>query len=367
MSARKLPARHPASFFPQDRPSIIGMTANYCDQMSRKSSVKISGNDRYIDGVPLLEWGKWRDCTYCGALLVLMNTMGICATYEEIMGLTASAFRFSMSRDWDPSSTLLQVGINAEKNCSSYFGLEAYEVEDERMREYRAIHSISKGIPLLICGGRYSPEWSLVTGYESAQDVPHFFGRSYFDYQGASAEEVFTENQYFLADHYPGEYPSSLFHLYDRQCSPKEFTMALRTALEMCLSMFQQPENERLYFGYDAYEFAAASLEKNEYANIRHHFISLLDARRAAYVFLAQSARNLTGDLQTGLATASAQYKEMFDLLSNILPYRDLNQGKFDGELSPSLRKRLAKTLRKMSELERKVRHTIGRVLDQWE
>ena len=88
-------------------------------------------DEHFIDGVPLLEWGKWRDCTYAGSVTTLFSTMGIGATYEQIMGLSASAFRFALNDEWNPSSTMLQVGINSEDNCNRCFGVEVYEIEDK--------------------------------------------------------------------------------------------------------------------------------------------------------------------------------------------------------------------------------------------
>jgi len=61
------------------------------------------GNGRYIDGAAALGWDiPWRNCTYSGCAALLLNTMGIDVTYEQIMGLTGSCFRASMAYGWDP-------------------------------------------------------------------------------------------------------------------------------------------------------------------------------------------------------------------------------------------------------------------------
>ena len=41
------------------------------------------------------------------------------------------------------------------------------------------------------------------------QENIQFFGRTYFDYQSAPENETFTDNGYFYADKYPGEFPLS--------------------------------------------------------------------------------------------------------------------------------------------------------------
>ena len=278
MAAIKKMDFFPQSFYPQDRPAIIGMTESICGQMGRMGTIKVSDNEHFIDGVPLLEWGKWRDCTYAGSVTVLFNTIGINATYEQIMGLSASAFRFAMNEQWDPAATMLQIGINSEDNCNRCFGVEVYEVEDRRIRDYQVMCSIRDGIPILICGGRCAPEWGLIAGYQFGDENPLFYGRSYFDYQGALREDVYTSNQYFLADRYPGVYPTDLFRLYNRNCPKRPWEEAVRVSLEAAMLMFQQKSSPLYHYGYDAYELAAAGIESDRYSNLRHHFQRL--ARR---------------------------------------------------------------------------------------
>ncbi len=366
MGAMKKSEAWPQSFYPQDRPAIIGMTESICGQMDRKRSVKVSDDEHFIDGVPLLEWGKWRDCTYAGSVTTLLSTMGIGATYEQIMGLSASAFRFALNDEWNPASTMLQVGINSEDNCNRCFGVEVYEIEDRRIRDHQAMCSIRDGIPILICGSRYAPEWGLIAGYQFGQEDPVFYGRSYFDYQGAAKEEVYTSNQYFLADRYPGDYPSNLFRLYNRTCPKRPWAEGVKISLQAAMVMFAQGSTPLYHYGYDAYEFAAAGIENNCYNNLRHHFGALLDARRAAYVYLAECAQRLGSGMHSPLSQASACFKEMFEVLSDVLPYRELYLGKYNDGLTAAQCRKLAKALRRMSELEAAARRPMGELLDGW-
>ena len=66
------------------------------------------------------------------------------------------------------------------------------------------------------------------------------------------------------------------------------------------------------------------------------------------------------------LSQASACFKEMFEVLSDVLPYRELNLGTYNDGLTAAQRKKLAKALRRMSELEALGRKSIGELLDQW-
>lgn len=82
------------SYAPQDRPEIIVMAQKARFQSGRAAKVKTDGDGTYIDGIPPLKWGQWRDCVYSGAIEVLLGALGIPASYEHIAGLSGSAYRF---------------------------------------------------------------------------------------------------------------------------------------------------------------------------------------------------------------------------------------------------------------------------------
>ena len=354
------------SYAPQDRPEIIVMAQKARFQSGRAAKVKTDGDGTYIDGIPPLKWGQWRDCVYSGAIEVLLGALGIPASYEHIAGLSGSAYRFAMRPDWDPSASLLQVGANAEMNCNLFYGIDAYSVDDES-RDQKVMRSIEKGVPVLICGGRFAPEWSLLTGYQHADGKVKFYGRSYFDFQGARDDEIFTQNQYYFADHYPGEYPSALLRLYDRSCPALSLAEALRRSLKACIDAFHQPKSGELLYGYDAYECAASGFEEGNYGHVSHHFSALLDARRCAYRYLEDSALLLSGDLQNRLLAVAALYREIFCLLAAAMPYEELNEGKFESDLSPDFCQKVADTLRCVSGLEKQIRVLVSEILIHWD
>lgn len=60
----------PESYSPKVKPAIITIAETAAERASDSQtySVKTADNGRYIDGVPMLNWGEWKDNTYCGAI-----------------------------------------------------------------------------------------------------------------------------------------------------------------------------------------------------------------------------------------------------------------------------------------------------------
>lgn len=85
--------------------------------------MKTANGGSYIDGVPMLKWGEWRDCTYGGTLALIFDVIGIETSYEEIMGLSGSCYKIIMADNWDPGSEMPQVGVNCEYNAPKRSGL----------------------------------------------------------------------------------------------------------------------------------------------------------------------------------------------------------------------------------------------------
>ncbi len=345
--------------------------------------MKTANGGRYIDGVPTLKWGEYKDCTYSGAVALLLNVLGIHATYEQIAGLTGSCYRFGMCYGWDPGSLIVNTdyaylgfggACGTDYNANRAYGLDFYGVSDEEERNKKVQNSIDAGIPVLCMGGFGAPEWCLLTGYEKADDGIKYFGRSYFD-GDATEEELLTDNKYSFFKGYPGEYPNGFLKLCNKSCEPTSPLEALKTSLETCIKMFSPHEK----MGYGAYEFAINSLKNNKYPagenenaeysgwNVCMFFSTLLDARRAAYIYLEESTKLLSDENKAKLSDVSAMYKNMFDTLSAVLPYKALNDGEYNSGLSVELRKQIVGALEKMVEMERQARVTVQDILDHWD
>ncbi|MHB1152609.1 MAG: hypothetical protein ACYCWE_06450 [Eubacteriales bacterium] len=358
----------PQSYSPKDKPEIISIA-------KQKSARIISTeNGKYIDNIPAIKWGEWRDCTYSGCMTLLLNALGEKTTYEQIMGLTGSCYRVSMVYGWDPGSSIVNIvyfhlSIDSDRNANRYYGIEstvAHEfikndnneksVSEEREKLIK--ESIDSGIPVLILGSRTAPEWGIVLGYEMTTDGMKYFGRSYFD-ENAPEEELFTSNRYVLANRFPKEV--EYIKLYNQSCEPTTALDALKISLETCLKMFTP--NDRI--GYGAYEFIINGLNNNEYGHICNIFGNLLDARRAAYIYLEQSAQLLSGENKIRLTNISAMYKEIYNLLFSVLPYDKLYDNEFE-LLSAEIRKDIVDSLQKIVALEKQVRIIVQEIFEKW-
>ena len=379
--AGSLPAVPPESYTPKELPEIMKLAGEI--NMNKPYEVKPANGGSYIDGIPPLKWGEFKDCCYSGCVSLWLNVMGHSATYEQAAGLTGSCYRLSMCYGWDPGSTTLNTSYaylrgfknacGTDGNANRAFGFEFHNVKDEAERDEQVRMSIDAGIPVLALGSRGDPEWCVITGYDRAQDGFRYFGRSYWDADASESEERFTDNEYLLANNYPGEHPDIFLKLGDTACKPTSPRDALRRSLEACLRLFGRPKKRaHKRMGYGAYKYMIKSLNKNENtdgysgANAGLHFSILLDARRAAYIYLEESAALLAGENKAKLLRVSAMYREMFDALSAVLPYEQCRNWQ-KPELTAELRQALITALRKMLSLEKQARVLVKEILKRWD
>jgi RNA polymerase sigma factor (sigma-70 family) len=324
-----------------------------------------------IKGVPELKWGEWRDCTFCGAVTVLFNTIGVDVTYEQVMGLSGACYRICMREDWCPSAALPQCGYDVETPLYRALGFQPYAIDDPEARRRKIVECIDKGLPVPCGDQRVEMEWGLITGY--ANNGEAFFGRTYFDFMGAKAEETFTDDSYFLADKFPGFAVVFL----DKRCDPLSPKDALRQSLEVCIgTLNQSPWEEYGYFhGYQAYDLWVRVLESgktfDEFAGKNgFHIGTLRDARRCAYLYLQQSLDLLHGENRARLERAVHLFKTMFDSLVKFAPLSYVNNETCwqlkDGDWDMPKRMDQARLLREIRAMEGQVEVEFRAILDDW-
>jgi len=387
----KKPGRAPESYTPKEMPEIVKLAGEI--KTRKPCEVKTANGGSYIDGVPPLQWGQLKDCTYSGCLALWLHALGIDATYEQIAGLTGSCYRLSMAYGWDPGSIIVNISYDTmrfknnacgtDDNANRAFGYEFHNEKNAAKRDEQVQKSIDAGVPVLALGSRAVPEWCIITGYEKAGDGVTYFGRSYFD-DCAPEGELYTDNRYTLADRYPGDYPDVFVKLCGGPCEPLPAKDALKCSLETCLTLFGKPKSRKTKkaarrTGYGAYKFMIDSLRKNEYYNtfeksrecviddLWMHFSNLLDARRAARIYLSESAALLSGENRAKLQRAAAMYREMFDALSAVLPYDKLYGHEFTPGFTAQLREEIIAALQKMLSLEKQARVLVKDILKHWE
>jgi len=340
----------------------------------RRGKVVVTENGCYIDKVPPVKFGQWRECTYSNCVMLLLNVLGVKVAYEDIMGLTGSCYRLSMEYGWDPGSNIVDIsyaclGIDSANNANRLYGIEYTPIEMDKTasdeRGLLARVSLDSGIPVLIMGARGPAEWCLLLGYERTADGYSYFGRSYFD-DDASKSELFTDNHYALANQFPdgGVYYGKLF---TGSCEPTQPLAALKVSLESCIEMFKPHQK----FGYSAYDMMIDSFTENKYAtpmngngDIVTIIRTLTDARRAAHIYLAKNAEILVGENKAMLLEAASLYKEMFDTLQSAMPYGEY----FDQPcITEKKRNELAGALSKIAGLEHESHDIIRKILGSWE
>jgi hypothetical protein len=324
-----------------------------------------------IKGVPALKWGEWRDCTFCGAVTVLCNTTGVDVTYEQIMGLSGACYRICMKEDWCPSAAMPQCAYDVETPLYRALGFQPYRIDDPEARRQRIVECIDKGVPVLCGEQRVEMEWGLITGY--VNHGASFFGRSYFDFMGAKAEETFTDDGYFLADKFPGFDVVFL----DRRGDPLSPKDALRQSLGLCTRILRESRHQAHGYlsGYDAYELWIRVLESgltfNEFAGKNgFHIGTLRDARRCAYLYLGQSLNLLDGENRVRLEKAASLFKAVFDRLVAFAPLAYVNNENCwqlkDGDWDMPRRRQQAELLRELSAMEREVETEFRAILESW-
>lgn len=382
----------PESYSPKVKPEILSMAEQAAKTRTKIAySIKSANGGNYINGIPILKWGEWQDNSYCGCITALLDAAGISASYVKVMGLSGVCWQAIMLDNWDPSSQMPQNGLLCEKNIGDALGISVYTFSDEKDIYTQAKKSIDSGVPVLLVGGRWAPEWTLACGYTVENGEYKFFGRTYFDCQNQSASEkviehqstnvpeseIYTENGYFYLNGFPGVYPAGLTRFYDKKCEPVSHKQALKVSLETCIKMFeQQPSQYNHKFGYDAYDVLIHGFELDDAdyfeicKNDQYHIGSMLDARRAAYMYLHSCVDLLGGGNKARLAETARLYKQMTENLLEAVPYKKTT-AVFNTDSSPvwnkERRQKLAAALKENKELEKRARVIVKNVLENWE
>lgn len=372
--------QNPESYSPKVKPEILSMAENAVKNgvVGKQYNVRVVNGGSYIDGVPMLRWGEWKDSSYCGCVTALLNAAGISVSYEEVMGLSGVCYKAIMRDDWDPSSEIPQNGLLCEHNVGDALGVDVFTIQDEKEVWEQAKKSIDSCFPVLLLGGRFEGEWTLACGYAFENGEYKFFGRTYFDYQADSVpdNEIYTDNKYFYLSGFPGWFPGALTRFYDRKIEPVSRKQTLKVSLETCIRMFEQPQGEFHKFGYDAYDVLINGFElddaeyKIKIRNDQYHIGSLQDARHAAYVYLNASAGLLKSENKIKLAETALLFKTMVDNLLATVPY-ETTSAVFNSSADPTWgieqRRKLAAALKENKKLEKQARILIQEILNNWE
>ena len=379
----KKPGQQLESYQPQKPEMMRALEAVQATPIAGKPyTVKTANGGSYIDGVPALRWGEWRDNTYIGCIAAAMEALGEPVSYETLMGVSGLCYRFAMKPDWCPCAAMAQVSTVWDTQIQGITGIKQYSLASNSRRNKRVRQNLDAGIPVLGVGLTDAPEWHMLTGYEDKA----YFGRSYFDTQNTIPTSRYfkpdnnifhTENNYRRAVHYPGEYPKGLLRFFDKPCKKAEPLALLKKSLEACLMYNAHGACGDTVFGEAAYRLLIEGLGKSDEVwvafrrNENYHIGCLVDARRCAYVYLRESAALLKGSSREKLLKLAESYQSIVDDILAVVPYEMLNEafafnGNSEEPWSMEIRKGLVKALCKAMDAEKRIQADVKDILAHW-
>jgi hypothetical protein len=240
-----------------------------------------------IEGIPRLEWGKGMDTSFIRSCQVALNSLGEHYSYDYLMGISGTAFRFHFHPEWCPSAADATTGFSVAPVLFDSLGyqydllvIDDHKFSDIQKLYQRIIRQINSGIPIVAINLKVCPEWGVITGY--LKNRPGILCRTFFD----------DSENYSLAEHAPW----LSFFIQEKQPAPAG-DIALKNALEHAVVLAETKQFEDYLSGFHALETWISSLRTytssaQKVAFDQHEvnltlYISLLDTRRAAATFMS--------------------------------------------------------------------------------
>lgn len=339
--------------------------------------VRLFMGGHYIDGLSRLQYGKFRDCTWAGSIKLLLDAIGVNMTYSEIMGFSGACYHFAMTPNWCPSATMPQIIFDPAIYIEQAVGVEHvhYSIED---RDSKIKEAIRRGMPVMMIEPRVEMEWGVLCGYTGDG---RFFGRSYFDYLKPDRKDIFTDNEYYLADRYPGSNPNLIYFLSNRT-KPLPLNESLRLSLENAHRLYTaNPTCDGQYvFGLSAYDLMINDLQCDdpEFSAISQYGTTengvillshLIDARRAARDFWSLKSVYLSARNEHKMCDVIGLYGSIVSALEVLLPNDLINSvrnGYPSTAWSKETRIQLADTLSNCKHFEQQILNNITDILKHW-
>ena len=340
--------------------------------------IKLHLGGHYIDGLPLLQYGQLCDCTWAGSIKLLFDAIGLKVTYSDIMGFSGACYFFAMKTNWCPSASMLQIAYNPNNTLEKAVGVERTLFVPEN-RDSKIKEAISQGNPVMLIQPRVEMEWGVLCGYT---EDGRLYGRSYFDNLKPEKKDIFTNNDYFLADSYPGADPSLIYYLNGR-ITPIPLSEALKKSLETAQWLYttgNKHNNPDYVLGLSAYDVMIDGLRRDDagFASLTQYgatgngillLTQLIDKRLAAKVFWNEKSSCLSDVNAKKMRDVSNLYVDILSTLDTVLPREIINSTQngypFDA-WSADKRNQIAEALVICKQLEQKAVDIISDVLNYW-
>jgi len=332
----------------------------------------------YIDSLPPLAWGQSRDCTWAGAVQLLMDAVHVNITYPEIMGFSGACYYFSMTADWCPSAAMPQVAYDPVVSFERAAGVERVFFTSDH-QENKVREAINHGMPVMMIQPRVEMEWGVLCGYTGDG---RFYGRSYFDYLKPAEKDIFTDNGYFLADNYPGA-DRDMICCYRKLSAPCPLNEAVKASLETARDLYRmEPKhNNRYVFGLEAYDLLINGLRLDDagfaaltqFGSTGNGIIlltRLIDARRAGSAFWTEKSQILSMENSRKMRKVAELYGGVVSALGAVLPndYVASTQNGYPFDAWPGeTRSQVADALTVCKQLEQQAVRIMADVLKNWQ
>lgn len=351
-----------------------------------RTSFYLKDNSKCIlPNICQLEWERGMECPWAGSLYAALKYMGEEYSYEHLMGMSGACYRVCFVDVWDFSCTDALVSFDYATplyKAIGYTPVWANRLEkSERKAERLAImHDLQNGKPVLAINLRIAPEWGVITGYLGNGN--EFLCRTYFD------KDIFDkwdqdncqslENKRLTFDEHGGYlvndfWPFLITHFGDKLEKPTPLEI-LMTSLKTLVEAFKADRCDGYYQGKQAYEAWIHGLSDDNSFDIVHDkdsslrrlgvnesmMFNLIDARRAAEIYLRDSVTLLSQEKQSQLIMIADNYKVIHELVS---VFRDkvnfccdtettYNSLRVTGEATRELRQEQIKVLERVLYLE---------------
>ena len=332
----------------------------------------------YIDSLPVLRYGQSCDCTWAGSIKLLLDAIGVKSSYPEIMGFSGACYFFAMKSNWCPSAAMLQIAYNPNATLEKAVGVEHALFAPEN-RAAKVKDAISHGKPVMLIQPRVEMEWGVLCGYT---EDGRLYGRSYFDNLRPAEQDIFTSNEYFLADSYPGADPSLIYFL-DNRITPIPLNEALKTSLETALWLYatgNKHNNPEYTLGLSAYDVMIKGLRRDDagFAALTQYgatgngillLTQLVDKRRAANAFWEDKSQYLSDTNAKKMREVAILYASVLSTLDAVLPSDIINstQNGYPFEAwSVEKRNKISEALIICKQTEKNVIDIISDVLEHW-
>lgn len=326
------------------------------------AEVRRIGGKTVIEGIGPLQTRDGRDSTLIGCLAELMSIVGEKdITYEWLMGVSGAAFRIQ-HMDWSPRALNDFVGFNSgliALESLPYKIIRIKPADDRKAALEMVAKSIDKGVPVI----GFSEEAGLVVGYADGGNT--LIWRKYED-----AGKEYSESN---------EMPAEFLVLGEKRQKPEK-TKTIVNSLDLALGLAVKPKIGNYDFGFNAYNVWASQLENESSFSLLGErglrsratanalqYAALLNARKAAAVYLKSISSTFRRETRSELIKASEAYNDIYKTLkkgTEYMPYPPQSAGEMADKWTPEMRKKQAKTLRDAASDEKRALHLISRALE---